>query len=304
MNIRYLSIFVASFFGLLVAATWAKPSLMHSATHSGTNRANEIALKDPVRAYAAGQASPFSFGNEVEFETNDGVVYVYINNRLSGPMQVQLSAGSGARNIEAQPALPVTYLLEPKQRKLVTRLQAVDSAAPMIRDLQSLGIPGDPHAIPEDLAYSLPVDENSRWELGQEFNGEYSHNDEQNRYAVDFIVPIGTPVLAARPGIVMETIGSFDRGGQNEKIYASRSNFIRILHDDGSMALYAHLKENGVLVAPGERVGLGDVIGYSGNTGFSSGPHLHFALQINTGMRLVSIPFRMVGPHGILPLSQ
>jgi murein DD-endopeptidase MepM/ murein hydrolase activator NlpD len=304
MNIRYLSISLASFLALLAVAAWASPGLFNHSLLSSSNKASAQDKKHTVRSEAAGQASPFSFGNEVEFETSDGIVYVYINNRLAGPMQVQLSAGRTTRNMDAQPALPVTFLLEPRQRKLVTRLQAIDAGAPMIRDLQSLGIPGDPHAIPDDLAYSLPVDENSRWELGQEFNGEYSHNDEQNRYAVDFIVPVGTPVLAARSGIVMETIGSYDRGGQNAKIYASRANFIRILHDDGSMALYAHLKENGVLVSPGEQVGLGDVIGYSGNTGFSSGPHLHFVLQINAGMRLVSIPFRMVGPQGILPLSQ
>ncbi|HOZ06609.1 MAG TPA: M23 family metallopeptidase, partial [Arenimonas sp.] len=124
------------------------------------------------------------------------------------------------------------------------------------------------------------------------------------RYAVDFIVPIGTPVLAARAGVVMETIANYGSGGQDAKIYASRANFIRILHDDGSMGLYAHLQENGILVKAGQRVGLGEMIGYSGNTGFSSGPHLHFALQINTGLRLVSIPFRMVGPEGNLPLSQ
>ena len=253
---------------------------------------------------AAGQSSPSSFNDEIEFETNNGVVYVYVNNRLAGPLQIQLSAGSSSRNIDAWPSLPITYVLEPKKRILLTQLQAIDSNAPMIRDLRSLRIPGDPHAIPDEVTYSLPIDENSRWELGQEFNGEYSHHDEQNRYAVDFIVPIGTPVLAARPGIVMETIANYEGGGQNAKLYAARANFIRILHDDGSMALYAHLKENGILVSTGQRVGLGEPIGYSGNTGFSSGPHLHFALQINTGLRLVSIPFQMVGPQGFLPLSK
>lgn len=303
MKIRHFSTTAGIFFGFLVLAAWAKPPFLDQNKLPGTEKISTL-NKPIARHGAAGQASPFSFGNEVEFETSDGVVFVYINNRLAGPMQVQLSAGQSTRNMAAEPALPVTYLLEPRQRKLVTQLQAIDGNAPMIRDLQSLGIPGDPQAIPEEVTYSLPVDENSHWALGQEFNGEYSHNDEQNRYAVDFIVPSGTAVLAARAGTVMETIGSYDRGGQNAKVYASRANFIRILHDDGSMGLYAHLKENGVLVSPGERVGLGDVIGYSGNTGFSSGPHLHFVLQINTGMRLVSIPFRMVGPDGILPLSQ
>ena len=272
--------------------------------HQAANHNKQLQKKLAQHNEAAGQVSPSLFGNEIEFETNNGVVYVYVNNRLAGPLQVQLSAGSSTRNMDAWPSLPVTYLLEPRKRQLLTQLQAIDANAPMIRDLKRLRVPGDPHAIPDEVAYSLPIDENSRWELGQEFNGEYSHHDEQNRYAVDFIVPIGTPVLAARAGVVMETIANYDTGGQNAKIYADRANFIRILHDDGSMALYAHLKESGILVSIGQRVGLGEPIGYSGNTGFSSGPHLHFALQINTGMRLVSIPFKMVGPQGFLPLSK
>ena len=272
--------------------------------HQAANQNKPLQKKLAKHNEAAGQVSPSLFGNEIEFETNNGVVYVYVNNRLAGPLQVQLSAGSSTRNMNAWPSLPVTYLLEPRKRQLLTQLHAIDANAPMIRDLKSLRVPGDPHAIPDEVAYSLPIDENSRWELGQEFNGEYSHHDEQNRYAVDFIVPVGTPVLAARAGVVMETIANYDTGGQNAKIYADRANFIRILHDDGSMALYAHLKESGILVSTGQRVGLGEPIGYSGNTGFSSGPHLHFALQINTGMRLVSIPFKMVGPQGFLPLSK
>lgn len=303
MNNRYLVSCMAGACCLLTIGLWSKPVFFFEQRPAAATSALQSA-KPVTRVKAAGQASAPSFGNEVEFVSQDGEIFVYVNNRLSGPMQVQLSAGGSSRNMEAEPSLPVTYLLEARQRMMVTRLQAIDANAPMVRDLRSLGIPGDPHAIPEDVAYSLPVDENSHWELGQEFNGDYSHNDEQNRYAVDFIVPIGTPVLAARAGTVMETIANYDHGGQDARRYASRANFIRILHDDGSMGLYAHLKENGALVAPGDRVGLGDVIGYSGNTGFSSGPHLHFVLQINTGMRLVSIPFRMVGPNGNLPLSQ
>jgi murein DD-endopeptidase MepM/ murein hydrolase activator NlpD len=105
-------------------------------------------------------------------------------------------------------------------------------------------------------------------------------------------------VLAARSGVVMQVESGFDKAGSNRKKYAERANLVRIIHDDGTMALYAHLQENGVYVKVGERVGVGQQIGASGNTGFSSGPHLHFAVQVNRGMQLLSIPFRLAEPAG------
>ena len=100
----------------------------------------------------------------------------------------------------------------------------------------------------------------------------------------------------------MQVESGFDKAGLNKEKYAERANLIRIVHDDGSMAIYAHLRENGAMVRVGQRVSLGQLIGYSGNTGFSSGPHLHFCVQINSAGHLVSIPFRMVGPNGFLTL--
>jgi murein DD-endopeptidase MepM/ murein hydrolase activator NlpD len=91
----------------------------------------------------------------------------------------------------------------------------------------------------------------------------------------------------------MQVESGFDRPGLDRVAYGGRANFIRLLHDDGTMSLYAHLKSDGVLVRPGQRVTAGQRIGLSGNTGFTTGPHLHFAVQVNRGMRLLSLPFRM-----------
>jgi murein DD-endopeptidase MepM/ murein hydrolase activator NlpD len=93
----------------------------------------------------------------------------------------------------------------------------------------------------------------------------------------------------------MQVESDFSKAGVSRETYSGRANFVRILHDDGSMALYAHLKTGGVLVRVGQQVQAGQQIGLSGNTGFTTGPHLHFAVQVNRGMRLVSIPFRMRG---------
>jgi len=83
------------------------------------------------------------------------------------------------------------------------------------------------------------------------------------------------------------------RGAAPADTLLRNANLIRVLHDDGTMAVYAHLQRDGAVVAPEQRVRTGQHIGWSGNTGFSTGPHLHFAVQVNRGMRLVSLPFRM-----------
>jgi murein DD-endopeptidase MepM/ murein hydrolase activator NlpD len=217
---------------------------------------------------------------------------VIARNRCDGPVEVELSG-----NAAGDRALPLRELIPAGASVPLLRLPA-DAAAPL---LNLDAVPGQPYVQARDVMYSLPVEE-SNYELGQGFHGGFSHEDAANRYAVDLIVPEGTAVLAARAGVVMQASSGFRDGGVDPGL-AGRANQIRILHDDGSMALYAHLQENGAVVRRGQRVTLGQVIGYTGNTGYSSGPHLHFAVQVNGGMQLISVPFRMIGPNGQLPLS-
>jgi murein DD-endopeptidase MepM/ murein hydrolase activator NlpD len=106
------------------------------------------------------------------------------------------------------------------------------------------------------------------------------------------VTPIGTPLLAARAGTVMDVEEDFNIGGTDKDRFAERANRVLILHDDGTMAVYAHIDLASVTVRPGLHVRAGRQIARSGNTGFSSGPHLHFAVQQNIGMEVVSLPFK------------
>lgn len=94
----------------------------------------------------------------------------------------------------------------------------------------------------------------------------------------------------------MEIEDAHADNGRKDERYMDRANFVRIHHDDGTMAVYAHLQQHSVRVRPGMRVPAGHWIGNSGNSGFSSGPHLHFVIQANIGMALESLPLRFRQP--------
>lgn len=230
----------------------------------------------------------------------DGHYQAWADNALAGPIEVLLHFKRNV-NVSGQPALPARALVRANASSLVANLFVVDASRPGSFELWLEGIPGDPSAKPTAFEYLVPLQRRGV-RIDQGFGGSYSHRDAQNRHALDFAAESGTPVLAARGGVVMQVESDFDKAGLNREKYGGRANFIRILHDDGTMALYAHLQESGVYVRPGQRVRQGQRIGLSGNTGFTSGPHLHFVVQVNRGMRLESIPIRMRGPQGLLAL--
>ncbi len=111
-------------------------------------------------------------------------------------------------------------------------------------------------------------------------------------------MPIGTGVYAARGGTVIQIATDNFTSGQDPDSDLARANIVRVLHDDGTMSLYGHLNWNSIRVRPGQRVGRGEYIADSGNTGFSTGPHLHFVVQRNAGGEIQSVPIAFQGADG------
>ena len=218
----------------------------------------------------------------------------WAENLLAGPVEVVLRANGTAPH--AAPALPARATIPARGRVLLSRIGS--TVAPLALEV----VPGHPGARPVDVEYGWPLGSRAL-DIGQGWGGGFSHRDAENRHAVDFAVPEGTPVLAARDGVVMQVESRFATGGLRAGDDIRQPNFVRILHGDGTMALYAHLARDGAQVRPGERVRRGQRIATSGNTGHSAAPHLHFVVQANRGLRLQSLPFRMFGPAGILRFS-
>lgn len=221
----------------------------------------------------------------------------YIRNDYAGPVEVEIDF-SERDNVQATPDLPKRFVIEPGKSAALFEVNGIDEHEPWRLELKYRYVIGSPLTHYSSTAsYLPPIAPNTSFQISQAFGGIFSHNDPQNQYAVDIVMPIGTPVFAARAGIVLEAEDDFYKGGVN-KAYSAKANSIRILHDDGSMAIYAHLELEKAQVYPGLAVAAGQLIAYSGNTGFSSGPHLHFAVQVNKGMELVSVPFTFINQSG------
>jgi len=128
--------------------------------------------------------------------------------------------------------------------------------------------------------YSLPLNKKDfRLAVSDERVAHVGHA----KHAIDFPLPIGTKILAAKSGTVVDVKVDSKKGGFNKK-YADLKylNYLTIKHSNGEFSQYAHLKHNGALVKLGDKVKEKQPIALSGNTGYTSEPHLHFhVLKLN-----------------------
>ncbi len=157
---------------------------------------------------------------------------------------------------------------------------------------------GAPSTLPAThMLYRAPFAAGSSYRITQAYPRLITHTSVGDQYAIDIAVPDGTPIYAARDGVVINL--------QHDKFLTAASpvmldqaNMVEILHDDGTIAIYAHLHWDSVRVRPGQRVAQGEYLADSGNTGFSTGPHLHFCVTYNAGLATHSIPLQFRGPGG------
>ncbi|WP_248799108.1 peptidoglycan DD-metalloendopeptidase family protein [Pseudomonas sp. MWU13-2105] len=218
---------------------------------------------------------------------------VYVRNDLYAPVQIELGFGA-LRNVSGAPQ-SIRKVLPARSNQRLALLTPLQAGEPMRYVPRFQYFLGDPSGQAQGYRYPFPW-RGGPFRLTQGPNGQYSHFGAKSRYAMDIAMPVGTPIVAARGGVVIKTENEQSGGGKNPS-----GNFVRVLHDDGTMGVYLHLKQGSVSVREGQRVEVGSPLALSGNTGNSTGPHLHFVVQRNTGMGLVSIPYQFSQSLEVLP---
>jgi murein DD-endopeptidase MepM/ murein hydrolase activator NlpD len=146
-------------------------------------------------------------------------------------------------------------------------------------------------------SYNLPYEVGTSHRVSQGNCTTGSHaTGTPDQYGYDFIMPIGTTLIASRAGTVTRIeVGFMDNTG-----IPGEENVVGITHDDGSQALYFHLAQGGSLVTIQQVVAQGESIALSGNSGNSTEPHLHFVVGAppgTGGVGTVPISFRNTAPH-------
>ena len=204
------------------------------------------------------------------------------------------------RNLIAAGPRTITETLEAEQSRLVMMLKEDGGNRKGRYRISCDWTIGDKDALHDDeQLYRLPYASGKSYRVLQGYGSRFSHRGLE-QYAVDFNMSVGTPVHAARAGVVARIEETNDKGCWDDGCGAF-ANYIVILHNDGTTGEYYHLAQNGALVEVGDNVVAGEKIALSGNTGHTTMPHLHFAVyRAAEWGNTQSIPVRFLSSAGIV----
>jgi murein DD-endopeptidase MepM/ murein hydrolase activator NlpD len=205
-------------------------------------------------------------------------------------------------NVKANHSLPVYVELAGHAKKEIVTLIPINSSADMTFESSYGWVKGSAFAKHDDTyVYRLPFAAGSNVRVPQGYNGGLSHIG-LSAYAIDFSVAIGTPVYAAREGEVVGVEVGYDLGGPYPE-FRPYMNYVNIRHADGTLGNYYHLKSGGSAVKIGDTVKKGQLIAYSGNTGYTTASHLHFSVSMVDPVsmrRPMNLPVKIQSLEGVI----
>lgn len=270
----------SSCFGVLHIALISMPVIL-----SGFGCAGAEVLRPPfpgveVLEKAVGETTMFSVQNRQLAEITVGLDFTLDNLTPSVP-------------------LPFEVVVSPQSTtSTLVVLRPTDPSRPWNYSYRTdfdWGTPMAQHAT--NQLYLLPFAPGRSFRVVQGPGGAFSHTGGA-RFAIDFGMPVGTPVFAARGGLVVLVRDGFDIGGSNPALKL-KANEIFVRHSDATLGEYVHLQKDGMKVKVGDTVTAGQMIALSGNTGYTQGPHLHFMVfRAKDSKARESLPIRFVTNEG------
>jgi murein DD-endopeptidase MepM/ murein hydrolase activator NlpD len=232
----------------------------------------------------------------VEEKSADGVTLVMKSDYCS---EYTVTLEATLKNMTPSQRLPFTVDAAGRRSFVLGRFKPTDKTRPWHYDYNfRWQYGGRRNSTDNDADYAMPFGP-GRHVVLQGPRGTFSHfAGSGSENAVDWDVPEGTIVCAAREGGVVGVRDDSTLSGTNPK-FRPLGNYVIIRHADGTFADYHHLQPGGAMVKLGDRVKVGQPIALSGQTGFASRPHLHFVVfQAIDGKKVLSLPFRLKTDHG------
>lgn len=212
---------------------------------------------------------------KIYYEKAEHGYNIFVDNSEYCPISIEVNFT--VQNLEIENGNNKTYIIKPSTTKeLITKLTIINKTGAYGFSYSYSENVGDvlQDIYDKEFKYYLPFKKSTSYTIYQGYNGTFSH---QNENSLDFTMPVGTPITAIRKGVVTKVIEKNNKNCGQEKCM-KYNNYICIYHKDGTFVEYAHIKQNGSIVNVGDKVEQGQLIGYSGNVGYSTGPHLHLVV--------------------------
>ena len=213
----------------------------------------------------------------VSYSFEGQAIVLVANNGFYAPIEMSLEFQQIRGMQYPHPDNELRWVLPPRSEIQILSLPLLETAAEPLLEYSYRYLAGDPQARHRPPGpYRAPFAVATNHPVTQAFPQVATHTTPDSHYAVDLSMPIGTDIFAARAGVVFDVASTNFSGGLDPRRDGPKANVVRILHDV---------------------VRRGQYIADSGNTGFSSGPHLHFAVVRNAGMRIESVPVSFLGQN-------